>query len=63
MEPDPKLRLTVSLSVDVELIYKPFAGKTPDEVVEYLQDELHILLFELDEVVGVSSNCISFHEH
>jgi len=63
MEPDPKLKLTVSLSVDVELIYKPFTGKTPDEVVEYLQDELHTLLFELDEVVGVSSNCISFHEH
>jgi hypothetical protein len=49
--------------VDVELIYKPFAGKTPDEVVEYLQDELHTLLFELDEVIGVASNCTSFHEH
>ena len=31
--------------------------------VEYLQDELHTLLFELDEVIGVASNCTSFHEH
>ncbi|NBR62515.1 MAG: hypothetical protein EBT86_12975 [Actinobacteria bacterium] len=63
MEPDPKPKLTVSLSVDIELIYKPFAGKTPDEIVEYVQDELHTLLFELDEVIGVTSDCTSFHEH
>jgi len=59
MEPVPVPKLTVSLAVDIEVAYNSFEGKTADEITESLQDELHDLLFELDQVTGVYSNCTS----
>jgi hypothetical protein len=59
MESVPVPKLTVSLAVDIEVAYNSFEGKTADEITESLQDELHDLLFELDQVTGVYSNCTS----
>ena len=59
MEPVPVPKLTVSFAVDIELAYNSFNGKTADEISESLQDELHDLLFELDQVTGVYTSCTS----
>jgi hypothetical protein len=54
----PKLLVTFSVELDVE--YNSFGGKTEDEIVEALQDEMHDLLFELPQVTGVYTSCTSF---
>ena len=59
MDTVPVPKLTVSLAVDIEVAYNSFEGKTTDEITESLQDELHDLLFELDQVTGVYSTCTS----
>jgi len=59
MDTVPVPKLTVSLAVDIEVAYNSFDGKTEDEITESLQDELHDLLFELDQVTGVYSSCTS----
>ena len=57
METVPVPKLTVSFAVDVEVAYNSFSGKTAEEIAESLQDELHDLLFELDQVTGVYTSC------
>ena len=59
METVPVPKLTVSFAVDVEVEYNSFGGKTAEEISESLQDELHDLLFELDQVTGVYTSCTS----
>jgi hypothetical protein len=59
MEPVFVPKLTVSFAVDVEVEYNSFGGKTEEEIVEALQDELHDLLFELPQVTGVYTSCTS----
>lgn len=59
METIPVPKLTVSFAVDVEVAYNSFGGKTTDEIAEALQDELHDLLFELDQVTGVYTSVTS----
>ena len=53
MKPITVPKLTVSFAVDVEVEYNSFNGKTTDEIAEALQDEMHDLLFELEQVTGV----------
>ena len=53
METIPVPKLTVSFAVDIEVAYNSFGGKTADEIAEALQDEMHDLLFELEQVTGV----------
>ena len=53
MKPITVPKLTVSFAVDVEVEYNSFNGKTTDEIAEALQDEIHDLLFELEQVTGV----------
>lgn len=59
MEPVTVPKLTVSFAVDIELAYNSFGGKTADDIAESIQDELHDLLFELEQVTGVYTSCIS----
>lgn len=59
MKTIPVPKLTVSFAVDLEVEYNSFGGKTAEEIVEALQDELHDLLFELPQVVGVYTSCTS----
>jgi hypothetical protein len=61
MDPIVVPKLTVSFTVDLEVDYDPFVGKTPTEVVAALQDELDELLFEASpDVVGV---CLQHLRH
>ena len=53
METIPVPKFTVSFAVDIEVAYNSFGGKTADEIAEALQDEMHDLLFELEQVTGV----------
>ena len=59
MEPVTVRKLTVSFAVDIELAYNSFGGKTADEIAESIQDELHDLLFELEQVTDVYTSCTS----
>ena len=59
METIPVPKLTVSFAVDVEVAYNSFGGKTADEIADSLQDEIHDLLFELEQVTGVYTSCTS----
>ena len=59
METIPVPKLTVSFAVDIEVAYNSFGGKTADEIAESLQDEIHDLLFELDQVNGVYTSVTS----
>jgi len=59
MEPVTVPRLTISFAVDLEVEYNSFGGKTADEIVEALQDDLDDVLFELNNVTGVFTSCTS----
>jgi hypothetical protein len=59
MEPITVPKLVISLDVDIEVEYNSFGGKTADEIAEALQDEIHNLVFELDQVIGMESYCTS----
>lgn len=60
MEPVVVPKLSVVFSVELEIEYNSFGGKTPDETIEALQDEMHELLFELPQVTGVCTSCTAF---
>lgn len=65
MEPIVVPKLTVSFSVDLEVEYDSFNGKTADEIAEALQDELDDLLFEISpNVKGIftSITAIDFND-
>ena len=49
-------KLTVSFAVDVEVEYNSFGGKTADQIADSLQDEIHDMVFELDQVIGMTSS-------
>ena len=51
MEPVPIPRLTLSFSVDLDVDYNPFNGKTQQEFVKYIEDELHEVLFDINPAV------------
>jgi len=54
MQPVVVPKLTVRYSVELELEYDAFSGRTEDEMAELIQDKMHDLLFEVDpRVVGV----------
>ena len=59
MEPVTVPKLTISFAVDLEVEYNSFGGKTADEIVEALQDDLDDVLFELNNVTGVFTSCTS----
>lgn len=60
MEPVVVPKLSVTFSVELDVEYNSFGGKTEDQIVEALQDEMHDLLFELPQVTGVYTSCTSF---
>ena len=49
-------KLTLSFEVDIEIEHNSFSGKTPEEIADSLQDEIHDMVFELDQVVGMTSS-------
>ena len=63
MKTVPVPKLTLSFEIDIDVEYNSFGGKTADEIAEALQDEIHDLVFELDQVIGMESHCTSITEH
>lgn len=49
-------KLTLSFEVDIEIEHNSFSGKTPEEIADSLQDEIHDMAFELSQVIGVTSS-------
>jgi hypothetical protein len=53
-------KLIVSFTVDLEIDYNSFVGRTPTQIATTLQDELDELLFEASpDVVGVCTSITS----
>lgn len=54
MEPITVPKLTIRYSIELDIEYDAFSGRTPDDMAELIQDKLDDLLFEVDpRVVGV----------
>jgi|TARA_R100000234_G_C4915932_1_gene141956 hypothetical protein len=51
MDQVPIPRLTLSFSVDLDVDYDPFKGKTQQEFVKYIEAELHEVLFDINPAV------------
>ena len=51
MDPVPVPRLTLKFSVDLDLDYNPFNGKTKEEFVKHIESELHEVLFDVSPAV------------
>jgi len=60
MDPITVPKLAVSFTVDLEIDYDPFVGKTPTQVAAALQSELDDLLFEASpDVISVCTSVTS----
>ena len=52
--------LSLSFSVDIELEYDPFNGKTPEQVADAIQDDIHELLWDIGPgVESISSTVLN----
>ena len=51
MDSVPVPRLTLSFSVDLDLDYDPFKGKTKEDFIKHIQSELHEVLFDVSPSV------------
>ena len=47
MEPVPVPHLTITLSIELDVEYNPFNGKTEEEYAKSLEEELGEILFEI----------------
>ncbi len=51
MEPVPIPRLTLNFSVDLDIDYNPFNGKTKEQFIKHIESELHEVLFDISPSV------------
>ena len=51
MDSVPVPRLTLSFSVDLDVDYDPFKGKTQQEFIKYIESELHEVLYDITPAV------------
>lgn len=56
--------LTVKLSVEFEVEYDPFTGRTPEQFADIIDDDLHRALndFREDDVKGIFSKVESVEQ-
>ena len=56
--------LTVKLSVEFEVEYDPFTGRTPEQFADIIEDDLHRALndFREDDVKGIFSKVESVEQ-
>lgn len=56
--------LTVRLSVEFEVEYDPFTGRTPEQFADIIEDDLHRALndFREDDVKGIFSKVESVEQ-
>ena len=64
MDSVPVPRLTLSFSVDLDLNYDPFKGKTQQEFIKYIESELQEVLFDISpDVKNVYTSLIAIEEN
>tara|TARA_B100000214_G_scaffold146440_1_gene104674 strand:- start:1028 stop:1237 length:210 start_codon:yes stop_codon:yes gene_type:complete len=64
MEQVPIPRLTLNFSVELEINYNPFEGKTQAEYIKYIEDELQETLFDVSpNVKNVYTSLIAIDEN
>tara|TARA_R100000781_G_scaffold37554_1_gene26546 strand:+ start:496 stop:723 length:228 start_codon:yes stop_codon:yes gene_type:complete len=51
MDQVPVPRLSLTFSVDLDVDYNPFKGKTQEEFVKYIEGELHEVLYDINPAV------------
>ena len=51
MDKDPLPRLILNFSVDLDIDYNPFKGKTKEDFIKHIQSELHEVLFDVSPSV------------
>ena len=47
MEKEKLPRLILNFSVDLDIDYNPFNGKTKEEFIKHIESELHEVLFDV----------------
>ena len=64
MDSVPVPRLTLSFSVDLDLDYDPFKGKTQQEFIKYIESELQEVLFDISpDIKTVYTSLIAIEEN
>ena len=64
MDSVPVPRLTLSFSVDLDLDYDPFKGKTQQEFIKYIESELQeVLLDKSPDIKNVYTSLIAIEEN
>ena len=64
MDSVPVPRLTLSFSVDLDVDYDPFKGKTQQEFVKYIESELQEVLFDISpDIKNVYTSIIAIDEN
>ena len=64
MQTEAKPLLSITYTLEFEVEYDPFKGKTPEEFAESLEDDLHSALFDIrgDSVHGLFSKVVSVNQ-
>jgi len=64
MDSVPVPRLTLSFSVDLDVDYDPFKGKTQQEFIKYIESELQEVLFDISpDIKNVYTSLIAIEEN
>jgi len=64
MEQVPIPRLTLNFSIELEINYNPFEGKTQAEYIKYIESELQETLFDVSpNVKNVYTSLIAIDEN
>jgi hypothetical protein len=64
MDAIPVPKIVVGFNVELEVEYNSFAGKTPQELAESIQDEMNDLLMEVDrKVLAVTTSIKTIEVH
>ena len=64
MDSVPVPRLTLSFSVDLDVNYDPFKGKTQQEFIKYIESELQEVLFDISpDIKNVYTSLIAIEEN
>ena len=64
MDSVPIPSLTLSFSVDLDVNYDPFKGKTQQEFIKYIESELQEVLFDINPAVkNVYTSLIAIEEN
>lgn len=64
MDSIPVPKIIVLMTVEIEVEYNSFFGKTPEELAETIQDKMADAIMDSDRrILGVNSNINSIETH